>query len=70
MLALPGRKRWAVEVKRSSAPGVEKGFRSACADLKPHRRFVVYPGIERFSVGGATVALGMPALAAELQAMR
>jgi uncharacterized protein len=69
VLALPGRKLWAVEVKRSSATGVEKGFHTACADLKPHRQFVVYPGTERFSVGGGTVALGLPALAAELQAL-
>lgn len=68
VLMLPGRRLWAIEIKRSSAPKVEKGFYAACADLKPHRRFVVYPGTERFSLGDGIAALGLRQLAAELQA--
>jgi uncharacterized protein len=68
VLTLPGRKLWAVEIKRSSAPKVERGFHSACADLKPHKRFVVYPGEERFSLDDETDAIGVAALARELQA--
>ena len=67
VLLLPGRRLWAVEIKRSSAPKVEKGFHAACADLKPHKKFVVYPGAERFPVADKTTAVGLPALAAELQ---
>jgi len=70
VLTLPNRKLWAVEVKRSSAPKVERGFHSACADLNPHKRFVVYPGTERFSVGDRTDAIGLAALAVELQAVK
>lgn len=70
VLILPNRKLWAVEVKRSSAPKVERGFHSACADLNPQKRFVVYPGSERFSVGDRIDAIGLAALAAELQAVR
>jgi len=33
----------AIETKRSSAPKVERGLRSACDDLTPAKRFVVYP---------------------------
>ncbi|MGA3132450.1 MAG: hypothetical protein ABSD59_16720 [Terracidiphilus sp.] len=29
-------------------PKIERGFHSACADLKPQRRFLVYSGSERF----------------------
>lgn len=68
VLALPNRQLWAVEVKRSSAPKVEKGFHLACADLKPSRQFVVYSGTERFSVGQKTEAIGLVALATELRA--
>lgn len=68
VLALPGRRLWAVEIKRSSAPGVEKGFHAACADLRPRQRFLVYPGSERFPVADKTTAIGLPALAEELQA--
>ncbi len=70
VLALPGGKLWAVEVKRSSAPKVERGFHSACADLKPDKRFVVYPGKERFSLDDETDAIGVAALAAALQSTK
>jgi len=68
ILTLPGGKLWAVEVKRSSAPKVERGFHSACADLKPDKRFVVYPGEERFSLDDETDAIGVVALAEAVQA--
>jgi hypothetical protein len=70
VLALPNRQLWAIEVKRSSAPKVEKGFHLACADVKPTKQFVVYSGTERFSVGQRTEAIGLVALAGELQAAR
>ncbi len=70
VLTLPNRKLWAVEVKRSSAPKVERGFHSACADLRPQKQYVVYPGAERFSLGDRIDAIGLAALAAELQALK
>lgn len=68
LLTLPNRQRWAVEIKRSSAPKVEKGFHSAVDDLQPKRKFVVYPGSERFSLKDKIEAIGLVELAAELQA--
>ena len=70
VLTLPGGKLWAIEVKRSSAPKVERGFHSACADLKPQKRFVVYPGTERFPLDENTDAIGTVALAKVLQAVK
>jgi uncharacterized protein len=67
VLTLPGGKLWAIEIKRSSAPKVERGFYSACADLEPNRRFVVYPGEERFSLDDETEAVGVSTLAKVLQ---
>lgn len=67
VLALPGGGLWAVEIKRSSAPTVEKGFHIACEDLKPKRRYVVYPGEERFPLGSDTEAIGLTVLAQLLQ---
>jgi predicted AAA+ superfamily ATPase len=69
ILTLPGGKLWAIEVKRSSAPGVERGFHSACADLDPEKRFIVYPGTERFPLDGDTDAIGIVALAKALQSV-
>ena len=67
LLTLPNRELWAIEVKRSSAPKIERGFHSACADLKPHKRFVVYAGIERFPLEKTTDAIGIVELAEMLQ---
>jgi uncharacterized protein len=70
VLTLPGGKPWAIEIKRSSAPKVTRGFHSACADLKPNKRFVVYPGEERFSLDDETDAISVTALAEALQSAK
>ncbi len=68
VLTLPGGDLWAVEIKRASAPKVERGFHAACADLKPRKQFAVYPGAERFSLGNGVDAIGVFALARLLRA--
>ena len=68
VLTLPGRKPWAVEIKRSSAPIVERGFHLACADLKPEKCYVVYPGRERFPLSAGTEVIGLGDLGRLLQA--
>ena len=70
VLTLPAGKLWAIEVKRSSAPRVERGFHSACADLDPEKRFVAYPGTERFPLDDSTEAIGVVELAKALQSIR
>ena len=70
LLTLPGGKLWAIEVKRSSSPKIERGFHLACADLKPAKQFVVYPGSERFRLNPETEAIGLPALVQELQSAK
>jgi uncharacterized protein len=57
---------WAIEVKRTLSPRLERGMRSALADVQPDRAFVVYPGDERFSLGAGVEAISLPALCAEL----
>jgi predicted AAA+ superfamily ATPase len=57
---------WAVEVKRSSAPKLERGMRSALEDLQPERSFVVYPGTERYRLTEGTEAIGLAELCAEI----
>jgi predicted AAA+ superfamily ATPase len=59
---------WAVEVKRSLAPKVERGLRSTLEDLQPDRGFVVYPGSERYRLGAGIEAIDLGALCAELMA--
>jgi predicted AAA+ superfamily ATPase len=46
LLTLPGGALWAIEVKRSLAPTLERGFYQACSDLTPQRRIAIQPGSE------------------------
>jgi predicted AAA+ superfamily ATPase len=66
VLKLPGRKPWAIEIKRNLDPRPRKGFYSACIDVKPEARFVVYPGAERFPVAQDIEAISLSALAREI----
>ena len=47
-----GSELWAIEIKRSSAPKVSRGFHSACEDLQATRKIVVYAGNENFPMAG------------------
>lgn len=60
---------WAIEVKRTRAPKVEKGFRIAIDDIKPNRAFVVYGGEDWYRVGNGVEAISVRGLAAILAAL-
>ncbi len=66
LLAWPGGELWAIEVKRSLSPKVERGFHAACEDLSPVRKLVVYPGNEPIPLGHDVVAVPLDALCREL----
>jgi predicted AAA+ superfamily ATPase len=59
---------WAVEVKRSLAPKVERGLHSALSDLEPQHSFVVYPGNERYRLSAGVEAIGLAELCEEVAA--
>lgn len=63
-----GRPEIAIEIKRSTAPSLDKGFGVACDDLGIAQRYVVYPGTERFPLRQGTTALGLRELAQLLRA--
>ena len=52
-----------VEIKRSSAPVVSKGFRIACEDLSPRAAYVVHGGDEEWPMGGNVTAISLAVLA-------
>lgn len=43
----PG-KTWAIEIKRSSAAKLGRGFFTACEDIRPERKFIVHGGVDTF----------------------
>ncbi|MDP2878946.1 MAG: hypothetical protein Q8N74_05400 [Sulfuricella sp.] len=55
-----------IEIKRSLAPKGERGFYAACADLKPAKKFVVYPGQERYRLAEDIEAISLVGLAQEI----
>lgn len=59
VLETPGRKTWAVEVKRSVAPKLTRGFFEACKDVQADRKFVIYGGNERYPLPHDTEAIGL-----------
>ena len=58
---------WAVEVKRSLAPKVSRGFHAACADLKPVKAFVVHAGDDRFPIAQSIEGIGLVELVTMLR---
>lgn len=70
VLDLPGGQRWAIEVKRSSAPTVSQGFHAALEDVQPNAAFIVYAGRERYPKGDGIEAIGLLELATRLDGLR
>jgi hypothetical protein len=66
IVKLPGRRPWAIEVKRSLNPRPRKGFHSGCLDVRPAAKFVVYPGEERYRITSDTEAVPLLDLAQEV----
>lgn len=60
VLEIPTQGLWAIEIKRSSAPVLAKGFYLGCDDIKATRRMVVYAGEESYDLGDGVEALSLP----------
>ncbi len=62
LLTWPSGEQWAVEIKRSLTPKPERGFHHACEDLKPARKWVVYPGDESYPLAADIQAVSLRGL--------
>lgn len=60
---------WAIEIKRSTAPKLEKGFRIALEDVQPDKAFIVYGGEERYPKSEGVEVIGLREMAQELAAL-
>ena len=58
--------KWAIEIKRNSAPSISKGFYIACEDIQPQRRYVVYSGKDRFPLANGVIAIPLFELMQEI----
>ena len=66
LLVWPDGSLWAVEVKRSLSPTLSRGFHAGCADLRPTRKLIVYPGDERLRVTTDVDAVPLATIARDL----
>jgi len=66
ILEFSGQEKWAIEIKRSSAPSVSKGFHIACDDVKADRKLVVYSGGETFPLDNGITAISLADLMKQL----
>ncbi len=67
VLELPGQQRWAVEIKRSGAPAISKGFHLGAEDIGATHKWVVYGGSETYPLGEGVKAVPLEQLQAVLR---
>jgi predicted AAA+ superfamily ATPase len=59
ILQTPSNEIWAIEIKRSSAPKISRGFYEACKDIKAIKQFVVVPESETYLLKGGAEVIGL-----------
>ncbi len=69
VLQLPGGETLAIEIKRSTAPRVSRGFHTAAQDVGADARFLVYAGTREVPMQGGIRALPLAAMMERLNAM-
>ena len=62
-----GDQRWAIEIRRTSAPKLTKGFHLACRDIAPTHKLVVYSGQEAYPMGNDIEAVPLQVIMERLQ---
>ena len=67
VMELPGGKLWAIEIKRSSAPKIDRGFHHALQDLRPARAFLVGSNTDRYPKTSEVEVIGLADLTRALQ---
>ncbi len=61
---------WAIEIKASRTPSIQKGFHLACDDLRVSERFVVYSGSDSFVMGQGVEVLSLEAMMEKVRKLR
>ena len=61
------RQRIAIEIKRSLAPSVSKGFHLGCGDIKATHRYIVYPGAEQYPISNGVMVMPLVDMMTELR---
>jgi predicted AAA+ superfamily ATPase len=67
VLRLPGDRTWAIEIKRTTAPKVSRGFHLATDDIRADRKILVYAGEREVPAGDGLRALPLAAAVGHLR---
>lgn len=70
LLSWPNGESWAIEIKRSLAPKLEKGFHKACEHIQPTHKWVVYAGQDSYRLQEDVQAVSLYALMNKLKERR
>jgi predicted AAA+ superfamily ATPase len=68
LLTFGGEEKWAIEVKRSPAAALARGFHEACNDIKPARKIVVHAEADSYSTNDDIEIKSLYDLMVELKA--
>jgi len=69
VLRLPGNEIWAIEIKRTTAPKVSRGFHLAVDDIRADRKTLIYAGDQNIPAGNALRAMPLATAVAQLRAL-
>ena len=69
VLRLPGDGIWAIEIKRTTAPKVSRGFRLSVDDIKADRKILVYAGDREVPAGDELRAMPLAAAVDQLRSL-
>jgi len=61
-----GKELWAIEIKRTTAPALKKGFHVACEDVNPTAKWLVYAGEETYPVRNDVTVIPLAELMEQL----
>ena len=61
LLTWPNGEHWAIAVKRGTTPNTERGFDSVCDDIKPVKKWLLYPGTEAYPLSDDIQAMPLHA---------
>lgn len=67
VLRLPGGETWAIEVKRTTAPKVSRGFHLAAGDIRADRKLLVYAGAREVPAEGDLRAMPLATAVEQLR---
>lgn len=59
VLHTPGNEIWAIEIKRTSAPKLKRGFHEACKDIKATHKWVISTNSEQYPFPGEVEVIGL-----------